>query len=281
VRARRVGMLVAMELPVIKSSGADADYIGHYLRARAEFHQLGLESQTLDLGTAIRTPQLARLHDANQIVLARVPAGVDVAAGWAEAEAHFAAGGTTCLKLTFSPAATEAERSPLVELLSRNGWRDESTDVYALRRATPGVTHRHRVISARAAMAKYESFARAAAAAVEPQLADVAMVRLDDPRWEVLCALHEGDIVARAGMLSLGEIGLIDNVRVLDARQGRGFGRAVMEHAIDLCSRAQFKHVVLGCSPTNARAIALYEKLGFARVGESTSWFHPSTAHHR
>ncbi len=265
-----------MRLNVIKGP-TETDIVAHYVRARAELHSIGNESTTLDLGTAICSPALSKLHDANQIVMARVPARATVEACWAEVTTHFRDRGTACFKCTFSPASTESERRPLVDLLRAKGWYESPTDVLLLRRASVEITGAHRVISARAALKQYEVFVHEAAASVEPQLGDVAMLRLDDPRWEALVAIVDGRVVARAGVLSMGEVGLIENVRVLDDCQGQGFGKAVMQHAIELCARSQFKHVVLGCDGRNAKAIGLYARLGFDKVGESVSWFSPAT----
>lgn len=265
-----------MQLNVIKGP-TETDIVAHYIRARAELHSIGNETATLDLGTAICSQALSLLHDANQMVMARVPANASVEALWDEVATHFRERGTACLKCTFTPVATDQEKRPLIDLLQANQWYESTTDVLLLRRASVEITDSHRVISARAALKQYEVFAHAAAASVEPQLGEVAMLRLDDPRWDALVAIVDGRIVARAGVLSMGEIGLIENVRVLDDCQGKGFGKAVMQHAIDLCARSQFKHVILGCDAGNTRAIALYTRLGFDKVGESVSWFDPAT----
>lgn len=265
-----------MILPIATSS-TDRDVVAHYVRARATFHAMELETTDLDLGTAICSPQFARTHDANQLVLTRVPSNVDVATGWDQVVNHFSQCGATCWKVTFSPDAKPAERLPLEALLIEHGWYQRITSVFVLQKAIVQVSSVSTVISARAARQKYANFAHDVANAAPPQLGDLAILRLDDPRWEVLVLLDQGQIVARVGILSLGEIGLIENVHVLGSHRRRGFARSVIQHAIDLCARAQFKHVLLGCEPTNAPAIALYDAMGFARVGESVSWFDPRT----
>jgi ribosomal protein S18 acetylase RimI-like enzyme len=51
----------------------------------------------------------------------------------------------------------------------------------------------------------------------------------------------------------------------------------MMNRALEICGRALFKHVILACMPNNAAAITLYNSLGFARVGQVTSYMAPWT----
>lgn len=46
--------------------------------------------------------------------------------------------------------------------------------------------------------------------------------------------------------------------------QGRGLGRALMEHMLDLLTRQGFTSVVAGITLPNAASVALHEKLGFS-----------------
>jgi ribosomal protein S18 acetylase RimI-like enzyme len=57
---------------------------------------------------------------------------------------------------------------------------------------------------------------------------------------------------------------------VADALQGRGVGRALMEHAIDRATAHGRDRIVLlgGVQAANVRAVRLYERLGFVRAGE-------------
>jgi ribosomal protein S18 acetylase RimI-like enzyme len=101
----------------------------------------------------------------------------------------------------------------------------------------------------------------------EPQLVDAAMLHLDDPHWDAMIALKDGRAVARVGVLAVGDIGRIDHVFVSEPFRGQGIGRTMMSRALEICARSLFKHVFLSVAPDNSRAIDLYQRLGFEKIG--------------
>jgi ribosomal protein S18 acetylase RimI-like enzyme len=264
-----------MRLAVIESNPDDpARLIALFAQARGEFLALGIETEPIDLGLAVCLPALAHLNDANCVTAARVPRGHDASKLLADAAAWFKERGGALGKIVPNPATdADAERAPLEAALRTLGWREHRRDVLRLAQAPPstapppGVS----VLSARAVPGPYESFCRAVAEH-EPQLADLALLRLDDPRFDALVALHAGQVVARAGVLSLGETGLIENVVTRPEHRRRGYARAVMGRAIDVCARSQFKRVLLGCDTDNTAGQALYAALGFTRIGQHVEW---------
>jgi ribosomal-protein-alanine N-acetyltransferase len=63
-------------------------------------------------------------------------------------------------------------------------------------------------------------------------------------------------------MLAVGE-GHILNCCVSPAWQGRGFGRALVEHLIDTARQHNAEAIYLEVRPSNTPAVNLYERLGF------------------
>jgi ribosomal protein S18 acetylase RimI-like enzyme len=106
----------------------------------------------------------------------------------------------------------------------------------------------------------------------EPSLADAAMMHLDDPHWDSLIALRDGEAVAHIAVLAVGEIGRIDDVYVAKGFRRLGIGRTMMSRALEICARSLFKHVMLMVNPTNESAIKLYQSVGFKKVGEVTAY---------
>lgn len=244
-------------------------------QAYADFCSAGLEAVPIDMGTAICTPEFSRVFDANRVFHARVPTGTDVLALWRSTHDYYAANGSRCCRIMPARLAPESETTPLIQLMEAQGWREINVDILRLQKAPTLREPRYRIVSARAVMKQYEVFAHLAAASVQPQLADVSIRRLDDPRYEALVALHEGRVVARAALMTSGEVGLIEQVRVLDEYQRKGFGRAVVEAAIELCIRSQFKYVMLTCESSNTVAQTLYASLGFIKIGLERAWQAP------
>lgn len=59
-------------------------------------------------------------------------------------------------------------------------------------------------------------------------------------------------------------VGHIEDVAVRPDRQGRGVGRALVEHAVAFCKRAGCYKAVLHCSP---ELVPFYERAGFYHNG--------------
>ncbi|WP_372696449.1 ribosomal protein S18-alanine N-acetyltransferase [Immundisolibacter sp.] len=90
-----------------------------------------------------------------------------------------------------------------------------------------------------------------------------------------LCQVLELDgAVAGYGILSIaaGEAHLL-NVCVAPELQGRGLGRVLVLHMLDLADRFKAHTVYLEVRPSNAVARALYKSLGFRRIGVRKSYY--------
>jgi [ribosomal protein S18]-alanine N-acetyltransferase len=89
--------------------------------------------------------------------------------------------------------------------------------------------------------------------------------------------LEQGGELIGYGVLSAaaGEAHVL-NVCVHPDAQGRGHGRHLMQRLIDAARWYQAQRVFLEVRPTNAGAIALYESLGFARIGTRPNYY-PAT----
>ena len=267
-----------MPLPILQSAHDSSPQTLVRLFHRTELHwvrHLGEEAQ-LDVGTAITNPSLPNVWNANGMFDATLPEGTTAEEAVAEVEAHFAANGTRCRQWVMNPAAPAAQSARLAEHLLAAGGRADNDDIMYLGgrpvgvvRETAGLT----VIPARASFRHARALAEERAADFgSPQLAESAMLHLDDPHWDALVALRDGTAVARVGVLAVGEVGRIDQVFVSRPFRRQGIGRTMMGRALEICARSLFKHVMLSVAPDNRAAIALYEQLGFRRIGRLTAY---------
>ena len=90
-----------------------------------------------------------------------------------------------------------------------------------------------------------------------------------------LCRVLEVDaVLAGYGVLSIaaGEAHLL-NVCASPAFRGRGLGRQLVEHFLDLADRYKAHTVYLEVRPSNTVARALYKSLGFRRIGVRKSYY--------
>lgn len=96
------------------------------------------------------------------------------------------------------------------------------------------------------------------------------------PDYKVYVAELDGEMVGTfelAIMDNLGHngqpSGIIEDVVVLESRQGQGIGRLMMEYAIDLCREKGCYKVALSSNLKREAAHRFYESLGFRKHGYS------------
>lgn len=261
-----------MPLPVLQispRSGEDLVRLFH----RTELHwarHLG-EEISLAVGTAFTNPQLPSVHNANRILDAALPEGMSPEEAMREVEDHYREQGTRCRQWVINPAAPATATGPLAEHLRAAGFKPRAADILHLDgrpapiEETAGLT----IIPARASFRHSRTLAEEAAMQWnEPQVAEARLMHLDDPHWDALLALRDGQPVGAIGVLSAGDIGRIDDLFVTEPARRQGIGRTLMSRALEICARSLFKHVLLSVDPENAAAVALYAQIGFRRVGE-------------
>ena len=78
---------------------------------------------------------------------------------------------------------------------------------------------------------------------------------------------EDGDCVAYAGMWLVLDEGHVTNIAVREDRRGLGYGERITRALIQLAADSGLSFLTLECRRSNARAQALYHKLGFRDVG--------------
>ena len=96
------------------------------------------------------------------------------------------------------------------------------------------------------------------------------------PDYKLYVAVSEGQIVGTFALLimdNLGHLGassaVIEDVAVAPEWQGRGIGKLMMRHALELSAGKGCYKVTLSSNVKRERAHAFYESLGFERHGYS------------
>lgn len=244
------------------------------------------EAETLEIGVVYANAEFADLPEANLVWDACLPEGSSPSQALAMADAHYASQGSRCGGWALNPGVAAREAAPLTEYLLRNGYRSAPGVVMRLAAApvetiTPPVETitpsaatatppRIRVIPARASFRHARSLAQGmglSAVAVEAELR-----RLDDPHWDRLLALLDGNVIGGVGVLAVGEIGRIDDLQVLPAHRRRGVGAMLLHRAIEICRRSQFRHVLAGPQIEQIAGIALLRAGGFTEMGAAVQY---------
>jgi GNAT superfamily N-acetyltransferase len=96
------------------------------------------------------------------------------------------------------------------------------------------------------------------------------------PNYRLFVAVAHGEIVGSYSLLILDKLakrgkpsGIVEDVAVMPDQQGKGIGRAMMEHAREQCRLAGCYKLALSSGLPRASAHAFYESLGFERHGYS------------
>lgn len=263
-----------MPLPILNSpaQGTPETLVRYFHQTERRMNEHLGEVTALDVGTAVTNPALSNVRDANVLHDAAIPEGHSAAEAFDAARAHFDAQGSRWLKCVLNPSVQPQRTMPFAEHLLANGYTRQTSDILYLDRMptativeAPGV----KLIPARASYRHARQLAEEmAAAAGEPQLAEVLILDLDDPHFDAVLALIDTEAAGHIGVLAAGEIGRIDTLLVSENHRRRGIGRTLMSRALEICARSLFKHIFLSCRAENAPAQALYAQLGFRKVGE-------------
>lgn len=86
------------------------------------------------------------------------------------------------------------------------------------------------------------------------------------------------DVVGYFVMMPVVEEAHLLNIAVRDNLQGRGLGRKLLEHVIELAREKKFDSILLEVRPSNARAVDLYERYGFKEIGRRKNYYQAPNA---
>ncbi|MBV8666163.1 MAG: ribosomal protein S18-alanine N-acetyltransferase [Burkholderiaceae bacterium] len=73
-------------------------------------------------------------------------------------------------------------------------------------------------------------------------------------------------------MLSVDEAHLL-NITVRPELQGRGFGRRMLDHMVEVARAHKMQSVLLEVRPSNDQAVMVYERYGFAGIGVRRAYY--------
>ena len=81
------------------------------------------------------------------------------------------------------------------------------------------------------------------------------------------------DVIAYGGMLIAVDEGQITNIAVHPDRRGQGLGLAIVQALIKHAKAERLANITLEVRVSNAPAISLYRKVGFAEVGRRKGFY--------
>lgn len=266
-----------MELPVMDArSDPTPDLLVRAIkRSLLEVHTSAAQIvEPLEHATAYVTPNRPDVHDANFAGDIRLDPGASPEAVHDEVTEFFTAKGGTCWLWQSRDVVFPA---PLARLLEQRGHQREAKAVLRLREYRPRPDRLRddlQIVNARAVRREYQELRRREATAaygaeVGSDLADFYLDTLDEPRLDILVARNpgvDGSAIACAGLLALGEVGVLWDVETRSDQRRSGVMLTLIHRVLELARRSRFHHVILETQADNEPALALYRSIGFEVV---------------
>lgn len=275
-----------MELPIVQTSyqpSADA-----LIRAakRAELilaRTLAQEIQQ-EAATLFINPQRPHVALANSAMEVSLPDTADAHALVHQILKPYEQANTACARL--QNAVTEWPKA-LTHAMAQRGYEPKPRSIYLLTRSDcPEPTNSVlQIIPARAAYGQLTEWYRSIAdrgvfgdGGLADEYASTGVDLLDEPRMELFLGRIDGKPVGTAGMVTLGQIGVLYGLTALPLHpQQVQIEQTLLTHVIDHCARAQFSHVIVDL-PEQSQSDHIYRKIGFEPVASYTTYDHGSTS---
>jgi ribosomal protein S18 acetylase RimI-like enzyme len=240
------------------------------------------EAEELDVGVAFANASLPNVRDANRLQMASLTEQVSPADAIAMVDAFYASRGAKCLGWVMNPSSAASQTQPLMNELLGRGFEQAASDAMYLRKVhvpAPPPAMALSIIPARASFRHARELGEEASVELSiPQWPDATLLHLDDPHWDSLLALENGNAVGTIGVLAVGEIGRIENLFVRRSHRRRGIGTLLVARALEICARSLFKHVFACCNESQTSARSIYRSVGFERIGSYVEYRPPSNA---
>lgn len=265
-----------MELPVAPqtySPSTDA-LIRAVKRADRILARMAAEEAECDGFTVFTNPSRPQVHMANYACEVRIPDGLSPAQLLDRIEAHFAALSCRCHRLVGNDIIWPDDSANSIEA---RGFTPIKRQVYLLTHyAAPAqLNEKLQIIPARAAYVQLRALYKTSALSQydmadddADHLADTHIDHLDEPRSESFLGRLDGKPVGAVNLVTLGQIGVIENLFTDKAVRNQGVASTLLAHAIDHCQRALFEQVILETDQNNVAAQRLYERFGFKPAAE-------------
>jgi [ribosomal protein S18]-alanine N-acetyltransferase len=96
---------------------------------------------------------------------------------------------------------------------------------------------------------------------------------IENPEAINLAAVESGRVVGYSCAWRVIECAELGNIAVLPECQGKGVARALLETTLKACRRKKAEVLFLEVRASNNRAVELYERYGFSRIGLRRAYY--------
>ena len=96
---------------------------------------------------------------------------------------------------------------------------------------------------------------------------------LSEPHARIFVLEDEEGIAGYTVTTVVLDEGSLDNLAVTAAKRGKGYGRILLQNAIEDAQNSGIKRFFLEVRESNEKALRLYEKAGFTRLGVRKAYY--------
>ncbi len=96
---------------------------------------------------------------------------------------------------------------------------------------------------------------------------------IENPDAINLAAVESGRVVGYSCAWRVVECAELGNLAVLPERRGRGVARGLLDAMLKICRRKRMETLFLEVRQSNERAVELYERYGFSRIGLRRAYY--------
>ena len=101
----------------------------------------------------------------------------------------------------------------------------------------------------------------------EPWSREAILQELSNDTAHFWVALKKGEVAGYLGMHGVLREGYIANLAVFEQYRQKGVATMLLKQAFAFCTKHDYVFLSLEVRPSNHKAVALYEKMGFQQVG--------------
>jgi len=268
-----------MELPISKESYLPSNeaLVRAIKRVGVILARTLTEEVSLDSGTLFADPGRFGVRLASVAKDVRVPQGEAAGRAVEEICDHFTRAGLVCDSLD---SVDQGWPEDLAIAITARGYTPAIHGVYRLEQYKPPsrIGSEVQVINARSVYGQLPDhlalFAREEYGSDEtstPGYVRALTDYLDEPRLDLFVGRMNQRVVASAGVVTLGNIGVIYPAYVDPLARGKGVADILLDYLIDHCSRAQFEHVLLD-RLERCPSLPFYESIGFKKITAYTRY---------
>ena len=275
-----------MELPVIQRGSPSASALVRAVKRGQVILARTVATETeLDIATIFVNPERPRIWIANSAHDLAPREGCSAQDVIDQVFEPFEGAHISCHVLHAAEPQWSAE---VGSVLADRGYGPKKYQVLLLHRYVPPM-HREadlQVIPIRAAYAEARRIYHDQAmieqrgdSSLARDLTETRIDMLDEPRLEVFLGRWHGRPVGVAGVLTLGDIGVIHPTFIHSDFRDKGMGSALTAHVLEHCQRAVIQSVVLQ-RPDGCGSIPFYESLGFGVIASFDSYWRSADPNH-